>query len=183
MSNVLLESDLPKKKKSSWLKKIFVVIVILLLAVQLYPVDRSNPEVVADILAPENVKSILRRACYDCHSNETKWHWYSYIAPGSILIASDVHVGREALNFSEWGDYYDEEETPEMFLDECWESIETGEMPLWFYVYPIHPEAVLTDEDLNILKQWCGVEEEDEDGEDGEEEDGEDESDESEEEE
>ena len=147
-----------QKKKSSWARKAFVVLIILFLALQLYPVDRNNPEVVADIIAPDNVRSILKRACYDCHSNETKWLWYSYVAPVSILISRDVVPGRNALNFSEWGDYYDEEDTPEMFLDECWESIESGEMPLWFYL-PTHPEAVLTEEDLNILKAWCGADE------------------------
>ncbi len=147
-----------EKKKSGWLRKVIIVLVILFLALQLYPVDRTNPEVVADIIAPEEVKSILRRACYDCHSNETKWIWYSYIAPISILIERDVRLGRERLNFSEWGEDYDEEDTPEMFLDECWESIESGEMPLWFYL-PTHPEAVLTEKDLEILRTWCGADE------------------------
>lgn len=156
-----------EKKKSTWVRNVFIVLVILFLALQLYPVDRNNPEVVADIIAPDDVKSILRRACYDCHSNETKWLWYSYIAPVSILIERDVRLGRERLNFSEWGDDYDEEDTPEMFLDECWESIESGEMPLWFYLPP-HPEAVLTEKDLNILRTWCGADELEEDEEEAE---------------
>ncbi|MBL4884454.1 MAG: heme-binding domain-containing protein [Planctomycetaceae bacterium] len=158
-------SDRAVKKKTSFGRKILIVIVVLFLAAQLYPVDRTNPEVVADIIAPDNVKSILKRACYDCHSNETKWLWYSYISPGSILIASDVHEGRDVLNFSTWtDDYADEEDTPEMFLDVCWDAIESKEMPLWFYL-PLHPEAVLTDEDINILKAWCGVEDSEEEDE------------------
>ncbi len=155
------------KKKLPWGRIVLVLLLILFLALQLYPVDRSNPEVVADIIAPDNIKAILRRACYDCHSNETKWLWYSYVAPASILVARDVQQGRERLNFSEWGEDYDEEDTPEMFLDECWESIESGEMPLWFYL-PLHPEAVLTDEDLDALRTWCGADQlEQEDGGEG----------------
>ena len=152
-------SEKAPKKKSSLLRKVFVGLVVLFLVAQLYPVDRTNPEVIADIPAPKHVKDILKRACYDCHSNETKWLWYSYISPGSILIARDVHEGREALNFSTWGeDIADEEDTPEMFLDMCWDSIESKEMPLWFYI-PVHPEAVLTKEDYAILSKWCGADE------------------------
>lgn len=145
-----------EKKKSNWGRNVLIGLLVLFLAIQLYPVDRSNPEVVADIIAPENIKAILRRACYDCHSNETKWLWYSYVAPASFLVARDVHQGRERLNFSEWGEDYDEEDTPEMFLEECWESIESGEMPLWFYL-PLHPEAILTNQDLDALRTWCGA--------------------------
>jgi len=150
--------DLVRPKKGSMFRRVLVVAIIVFLALQLAPVDRHNPEVVADINAPDDVKHILRRACYDCHSNETKWPWYSYIAPGSWLMAKDVREGRDYLNFSEWGDYYEAEETPEFFLDECWGSIENGEMPLWFYL-PLHPEAKLTEEDLAVLRKWCQIDE------------------------
>jgi len=170
MSNATPETTLQSgKKNSSKLKKIFVVIVIVFLGLQLYPVDRFNPEVLGDIPAPDDVKAILKRACYDCHSNETKWLWYSYIAPASILISSDVKEGREHLNFSNWIDEYgDEEDTPDMFLDVCWEEIASGEMPLWFYK-PLHPEANLSQEDLSVLKKWCGADQSDDDSKSGDE--------------
>ncbi|WP_296461270.1 heme-binding domain-containing protein [Rubinisphaera sp.] len=150
--------ETPQKMKPSIIRRLAVFGLVLFLGLQLVPIDRHNPEVVADINAPEEVKLILRRACYDCHSNETKWPWYSYVAPGSWLMAKDVREGRDYLNFSEWGDYYEMEETPEYFLDECFGSIESGEMPLWFYL-PMHPEAKLTAEDMKILKEWCQAEE------------------------
>ena len=58
-----------------------------------------------DINAPKNVASILRTSCYDCHSNETNWPWYSYVAPVSFMVAGDVEDGRKSLNFSEWDKY------------------------------------------------------------------------------
>ena len=73
-------------------------ILVVLLAIQLVPVQRSNPPVEAEVPAPENVRTILRRACYDCHSNETVWPWYSRIAPVSFLVASDVHEARAKMN-------------------------------------------------------------------------------------
>ena len=63
-------------------------------AIQLVPVHRDNPPVASDLDAPADVKSILRRACYDCHSNETRWPWYAYVAPVSWLVAHDVEEGR-----------------------------------------------------------------------------------------
>lgn len=144
------------RKKSGLFRKFLVGLIVIFLGLQLVPVNRHNPEVVADIKAPDDVRHILKRACYDCHSNETKWPWYSYIAPGSWLVAKDVREGRERLNFSEWGEYYDEFDTPLFFVEEgCMETIHTGEMPLWFYV-PMHPEAELSEEDMAVLEEWCG---------------------------
>ncbi len=76
------------------------VLIIALVAIQLVPVDRTNPPVETEVPATVEVRSILRRACYDCHSNETVWPWYTRIAPISLLVARDVHEGREALNLS-----------------------------------------------------------------------------------
>lgn len=157
MTDTDSKAEAAPRKPRKWLRRGFVAAVIVFLGLQLVPVDRQNPPVVADIVAPDDVKHILRRACYDCHSNETRWPWYSYIAPGSWLMAHDVKEGRNYVNFSEWGDYYDETDTAIMFQDECWDDIESGEMPLWFYL-PLHPEAKLTDEDIATLKRWWGEE-------------------------
>lgn len=154
----------------AWVRRLLLVGLVILLILQVIPAEKidssfkfpGNPEVEADILAPDEVKAILRRACYDCHSNETKWPWYTGIAPGSWLMHRDVNVGREHLNFSEWGDFYDEDFTPEMFADDPWRTIESGEMPPWFYI-PLHPEARLTAEDLAILKKWAGIEADEDD--------------------
>jgi hypothetical protein len=121
-------------------------------AIQLMPVDRSNPPITAEVPAPPEARAVLRRACYDCHSHETVWPWYSRIAPVSWLIAGDVRKGREELNFSTWEKYTTKQQVEK--LKESWEEVEEGEMPLWFYL-PVHRDAVLSDEDRAILRQWA----------------------------
>ena len=123
----------------------------LLMAIQFVPIDRENPPVVAEIAAPAEVTAILERSCYDCHSNETRWPWYSRVAPASWLLAHDVEEGRERLNFSTWGRLPAHERAEEM--EEIWEEVEEGEMPLWFYL-PLHPEARLSADDRDVLERW-----------------------------
>ncbi|GJL55497.1 MAG: heme-binding protein [Nitrospirales bacterium] len=125
--------------------------ILVLGIIQLIPVDRVNPAIVADIPAPPPIKSILKRACYDCHSHETVWPWYSNVAPVSWLLAWDVHEGREELNFSNWDRYSGKKRMKK--LKEIIEEMDEGEMPPWFYV-PLHPEARLSPQDRNQLRQW-----------------------------
>ena len=120
-------------------------------AIQLIPVDRSNPPVEEEVPAPDDVRAVLRRACYDCHSNETVWPWYSRIAPVSWIIAHDVEEGREALNFSTWNRIGTKAQLEAMH--ESWEEAAEGEMPPWFYLPP-HPDARLSPEDLRLLRAW-----------------------------
>jgi len=133
------------------LKKIIIGLVIIIVGLQFIPIHRTNPPISWDINAPENVSGILRTSCYDCHSNETRWPWYSYIAPVSFLVTSDVNEGRKHLNFSEW-DKYDEKKR-EKKLDGIIEMVEEGEMPLSFYIIT-HKDATLDTARLNILKEW-----------------------------
>ncbi len=138
------------------MKTVLAVIGALLLLfglIQLIPVDRTNPPVESEIPAPEVVKVILKRVCYDCHSNETVWPWYSRVAPISWLVAWDVHEGREELNYSTWNRYGAKEQGK--MIKESWEEVEEREMPPWFYV-PLHPEARLSDEDRRVLRAWAG---------------------------
>lgn len=108
--------------------------------------------VVSEVDAPLEVLSVLRRACYDCHSNETVWPWYSRVAPASWLVARDVNEGREALNYSTWTSYPAEERDEERA--ETWEEVEEGEMPLGVYLL-MHREAKLSDADRTILRSWA----------------------------
>jgi hypothetical protein len=133
----------------------FGVLAVAFAAIQLAPVDRTNPPVEAEVPAPEEVRAVLRRACYDCHSNETVWPWYSRIAPVSWLVAHDVRKGREELNFSAWNRMSaDDRAEP---LHESWETAAAGEMPPWFYLPP-HPEARLSADDLALLRAWSRAE-------------------------
>ena len=119
---------------------------------QLVPVRRTNPPVGAQVPAPGEVRRILERSCYDCHSHETRWPWYAYVAPVSWLIVHDVNEAREHLNFSTW-DAYDANERVEK-LEEAWKEVDEGEMPLWFYL-PLHSEARLSDGDKRALRAWA----------------------------
>jgi hypothetical protein len=112
----------------------------------------SNPPARFALDAPPDVQAIMRRACFDCHSNETRWPIYSRIAPGSWLMARDVHNGRNHLNFSEWADVDEDERQTD--LENCWDQVASGEMPKWFYIYPFHLDAKLSDADKAALKAY-----------------------------
>jgi len=121
--------------------------------IQFVPVDRSNPPVEAEIPAPSEVQTVLRSACYDCHSNETTWPWYSHIAPISWLVAHDVHAGRDELNFSTWNRYGTKQRVEK--LKETLEEIEEGEMPPWFYL-AVHRDIQLSTRERAALQTWAG---------------------------
>jgi len=109
---------------------IAAALVLGFLAIQLVPVERTNPPVIAEPNwdTPET-RVLAQRACFDCHSNETVWPWYSYVAPVSWLVARDTNEGREVLNFSEWGSGGEGREPWEML-----EAVESGYMPPQIYL-------------------------------------------------
>jgi len=92
---------------------------------------------------------ILTKACFNCHSNETKWPWYTSLPLINILISSDVAEGREDLNFSNWGSIPEDKRL--FYLEKVFDEIEKKDMPLWIYVLG-HPEAKINKDDLKILK-------------------------------
>jgi hypothetical protein len=104
-----------------------------------------------DIPTSPEVKAILRRACYDCHSHETVWPWYSHVAPVSWLIVRDVREGRRELNFSTWNRYDTKQQAKK--LQESWRKIAANKMPPWLYTVP-HPQARLSAEDRRLLRAW-----------------------------
>lgn len=138
----------------SWkvLRWVVLGVVVIFVAIQFVPVDRSNPPVTAEVPAPPEARAVLRRACYDCHSNETVWPWYSRVAPVSWLLARDVLKGRDELNFSTWDQYSVKEQVKK--LKKSWEEATEGEMPPWFY-QPVHRDAVLSAEDKAVLRRWA----------------------------
>ena len=133
------------------LKKILIALAIIVVGIQFIPVDRSNPPVTGKIDAPSNVLSILKASCFDCHSNETEWPWYSYVAPVSFLVSADVEDGRKRVNFSEWDKYDDEKRAKK--LDAIIEEVEEGEMPLSKYTL-MHPDAKMDQAKIKVLKDW-----------------------------
>jgi hypothetical protein len=135
-------------------KYLLIAVVIFLAAAQFLQPDRTNPPInpasTFEVVAhprPE-AASILKRACYDCHSNVTVWPWYSKVAPVSWLVASDVKAGRSHLNFSEWG-FLSPEMAQRRLLNAC-DEVKGGDMPLWQYRL-IHSEAKLSEQDIATL--------------------------------
>lgn len=122
--------------------------VIALIGIQFVPVERTNPPIISqpkwDSL---ETKALAERTCFDCHSNETKWPWYSKVAPVSWLVVNDVDEGRDKLNYSEWGVQKDGEGGEP---DEMAEEVQNGEMPLPYYLIT-HPEARLTPAETQAL--------------------------------
>ena len=133
------------------LKKILIVLAIIVVGIQFIPVDRTNPPITQEIVAPTNVLSILKTSCYDCHSNETNWPWYSYVAPVSFLISGDVENGRKRVNFSEW-DTYDQKKKQQK-MGAMIAAVEEGAMPLPKYLIT-HSEAKMNPEKIKLLKDW-----------------------------
>ena len=139
-------------KRIVWLSILAIIIVI-----QFIPTGR--PEVVLDNkqdLLANNVFSdtlthLLKTTCYDCHSNETKYPWYAYVAPVSWLVVRDVKVGRKHMNFSNWESYSKLDKAEH--LNDINDEVSMGSMPL--VIYPImHPKARLTAEQRKIITDW-----------------------------
>ena len=104
-----------------------------------------------DIAAPPAIEAILKRSCYDCHSNETRWPWYGYVAPFAWWLERDVGLGRKQLNFSEWGSYYPATKIRKLqWIDR---TLDQENMPPWSYRI-LHPQAALNQTDLVPLLQW-----------------------------
>jgi hypothetical protein len=132
------------------LKKILkwgtLTILVLFIIIQLVPFGRAHTNPPARMEPPwdsPQTRELAKRACYDCHSNETAWPWYSSVAPMSWLVQQDVEEGRNKMNFSEW-------DSPQKAEHEAAEQVQKGKMPLWFYV-PLHPQARLSAEEKQTL--------------------------------
>ncbi len=144
------------------MKKILLILVGLFILIQFIPYgkDHTNPKVVAEVAwdSPQT-KEIFMRACGDCHSNETKWPWYSNVAPLSWSIYHHVEEGREHFNVSMWGAQKKNEG------EDAAKEVEEGEMPLTSYLLA-HPEAKLSDSEkkafIEGLKKTFGEEEDEE---------------------
>jgi len=127
-----------------FLRNALFVIIGLLIVIQLIPVNRTNPPITREVKwdAPET-RALAKRACFDCHSNETIWPWYSYVAPISLRLASHVTEGRDRLNFSAW-------DQPNERYSEIEKVLNRNEMPLWDYLL-MHADAKLSDAEKQAL--------------------------------
>jgi cbb3-type cytochrome oxidase cytochrome c subunit len=135
-----------------WLTRAGVILVLALITIQFVPIEQTNPLVESDVAVPAELKVVLRRSCYDCHSNETRWPWYARVAPVSWLIANDVKEGRRQVNFSVWNQYGGNRKARK--LKEIVDQVEQNKMPQWYYLL-VHPDATQSAENKEMIIRWA----------------------------
>ncbi len=143
--------------KNPRVKKILLALLGLFLLIQFIRIDRSVPEYDAErdfVLithAPPKMEQRIRSSCYDCHSYETRYPWYSQIAPVSWFLRKHIKEGREHLNFSTWG--MKKHSAQLHLLEEAYEEVLEGEMPLRGYAL-MHGEAKMSQAEREELAAW-----------------------------
>jgi mono/diheme cytochrome c family protein len=132
------------------LKRLILILIggaiVLFLLIQLIPFghNRTNPPVVSEPnWSSPQARALVKEHCFQCHSNETNWTWYSNIAPGSWLIAYDVTKGRHEFNFSDWNNHPGK-------LEKMVETIQEGEMPPIQY-WIVHPSSRMNEQQKQEL--------------------------------
>ena len=144
------------KRRLKWILVFLLAAVALL---QLTNLGHSNPAVTIghDLASgsnppPPQITAMLRSACYDCHSYETRWPWYGHVAPVSWWLNSHVSDAREVLNFSEWP--HNDPQKAARKLNHIGDSVRDGDMPLPSYL-KIHKAARLTEQQRDALSEWA----------------------------
>jgi len=139
------------------LKYILIFFVALFLGIQLFTTEKNigelNPKgsFENEIETPADISKMLNNACYDCHSNNTKYPWYASIAPMSWYISGHVEDGKATLNFSEWSSYSKEEKQKK--IDKSADLVKRRWMPMHEYLGQ-HPEALMTNKEVEKLANW-----------------------------
>jgi hypothetical protein len=100
---------------------------------------------------PSNVKNSLQTTCFDCHSNNSTYPWYSYIQPVRMFMESHINEGKKNLNFSEFGSYSSRKQASK--LERMIKEIQSGEMPLTSYTV-LHRNAILSPVNKQVLVGW-----------------------------
>lgn len=131
------------------MKKTITILAVAFVMIQFFQIDKTNPPINKELdfltikKTPETVATNIRNACYDCHSNETKYPWYSNIQPIAWFLKNHIDEGRRELNFSTFATYESKRQLRK--LEEAAELVQNGAMPMESYLI-MHPEAKLTAE-------------------------------------
>jgi len=136
------------------IKKILFIVLTVLVLLQFIPAKIENPKTdqELEIKAPQEVMSILKRSCYDCHSNNVNIPWYAAIAPSSFMVKNHIDLGRQWLNFSTWENYTQKEKDKK--LKGIFRTVYAA-MPLSSYIF-LHKETKLTKEEITLIRDWTG---------------------------
>jgi len=144
----------------SWIKKILLVLLIVFFAIQFIQPARNKSvqvlptDISKTIPVPENVKMILQTACYDCHSNNTNYPWYTYVQPVGWILNNHIINGKKELNFSEFGSYATRRQQSK--LKSIADQARDNEMPLHSYTL-MHKSARLSKEEKSIIINWTQI--------------------------
>jgi len=140
------------------MKKLLVILIAIFILIQFIPanlpdISDNNPnDLLLSANVPADISKMLKASCYDCHSNETVYPWYSYVAPVSFLVSRDTREGRKKLNFSNWKKLSKVKKAK--YLDEIIDEVTEGDMPM--LIYPItHPDAKLSEKDRESINIWA----------------------------
>jgi hypothetical protein len=138
-----------------WARRVLICVLVILAGLQFVRPDRTNPPVQAGasltLQAPTHITAILDRSCRDCHSNQTRWPWYTNVSPVSWLVANHVHRGRDHFNYSEWTTYTSDDQ--DKFLGAMCDLARRERMPVPSYRL-IHRDATLSPAELTALCAW-----------------------------
>ncbi len=141
----------------SLLKKISLVLVIVFIVIQFIRPSRNTSgnawpaEITTQFSVPGDVQSVLRTSCYDCHTNNTRYPWYSNIQPLGWLLANHINDGKANLNFDKFGNYSKRRQLSK--LKAITNSIKDGTMPLFSYTL-LHHDARLSKENKDLIVNW-----------------------------
>ena len=140
-----------------YLKITAIAILVILVIMQFFRIDKTNPETspendfLTSVNAPQDIHNMIKTSCYDCHSNETVYPWYSNFAPVSWMLKSHINDARDNINFSEWSDFTNKNKIG--IYEDCIDMINDHDMPLASYKL-MHKEARLSDNQRNELINW-----------------------------
>ena len=139
-------------------KIILISLAVIFVAIQFIPsgIPENKPDdeksIINSSLVTEPILEQLRKSCFDCHSNQVRFPWYSKLAPSSWFLADHISEGKSHLNFSEWEDYSNREKIG--LLEEIKDEVESGNMPLKSYLL-IHRDSKLNSEEISSLLTWA----------------------------
>ncbi|HEX9545356.1 MAG TPA: heme-binding domain-containing protein [Pyrinomonadaceae bacterium] len=149
------------KKGSKIFRWVLIILVCAVVVIQFIRPARTNPAIdptqtiESRLQVSGQVAAIFDRSCNDCHSNKTRWPWYSNVAPVSWFVIGHVNDARSVMNFSQWGNY-DKDKQSRRLRDIC-EQVSDGEMPLSSYT-PLHRGSKLSADDVKTLCDWTNAE-------------------------
>jgi hypothetical protein len=140
-------------------KLVLLTLIVFLILIQIFQPERTNPPVepsrtfAAHADVPRDVHSVLMRGCEDCHSNRTRWPWYSHIAPLSWVITDDVNQGRRHMDFDDWEAVQDPQKADERIPEICKEIKQNGMPPFSYRV--AHRDLTLKTEEITSICSWA----------------------------